>query len=63
MVEESDYLKNLQRNLSRCKKYSNNYYRILDKIHQQYTNMNTKKDSLAKNFVNELKKNHNIIVI
>ena len=62
-VEESERLKRLQRRLRRCEKGSNNYYRVLDKIHKIYKKMDDEKDELARKFVHNLKLHHDVVVM
>ena len=62
-VEESEYLKNLQRKFHRTQKGSNNRRKLLLAIRHQYRKMEKKKDALAIEYIHELSLHHNVIVI
>jgi len=63
LVEESERHKKLQQQLQRCKKGSNNYYKVKLRLRKSYTKMNNLKDELARGFVQYLRLHHDTIVM
>ena len=63
LVEESERLKRLQRKVQRCVKGSNNWYKAKLELRKAYAKMDNLKDELSRQFVHELKLNHDVIVI
>jgi putative transposase len=63
LVEENEHHKQLQRRLQRCRKGSNNWYKVKQELLESYAKMNNKKDELAREFVHYLKSHHDTIVM
>ena len=60
-VQESDYLKFLQRKLSKKQKGSKRYYRCLNQIQKEYEHLTNKKNDAANKLVANLLKNYDMI--
>ena len=60
-VQESDYLKFLQRKLSKKQKGSKRYYRCLNQIQKEHEHLTNKKNNAANKLVANLLKNYDMI--
>lgn len=60
-VQESEYLKYLQKHLDKKKKYSKHYYKLINQIRKEYEHLSNKKQDETNKIIHYLKKNYDVI--
>lgn len=61
IVRESEYLKYLQKHLSKKKKYSKRYYKLLNQIRKEYEHLNNKKQDDTNKIIHSLLSKYDVI--
>lgn len=60
-MRESEYLKYLQKHLSKKKKYSKRYYKLLNQIRKEYEHLNNKKQDDTNKIIHSLLSKYDVI--